>query len=177
MNDKSPMRLKFKDTDAVQASSKPNGPPSSNGSPQAAKPKTHPPAIGTEPVVVKCGHSIVFDLYAKDTFREQRRAKAVSRDCPACRQERVKADALAAKERRAKKKATFAKALKPRLPDGARFAATYDASAVQWTGTLTVDGVTFERQGSSLSKLLHKLDDVYRTTTVIVAPSPDPAGA
>jgi septal ring factor EnvC (AmiA/AmiB activator) len=116
----------------------------------------------------------MFDLYAKDTFREQRRAKAVSRDCPPCRQARVEADAAAAKERRATKKETFAKSLKPRLPDGARFAATYDATAVQWTGTLTVDGVTFERSGSSLNKLLHKLDDVYRTTKVTVVSAPEP---
>lgn len=177
MNDKLPMRLKFKDTASVPAASKPNGPSKPSGSPQAAKPKTHPAAIGAEPVVVKCGHSIMFDLYAKDTFREQRRAKAVSRDCPPCRQARVKADAAAAKERRATKKATFAKSLKPRLPDGACFAATYDATAVQWTGTLTVDGVTFERSGSSLNKLLHKLDDVYRTTKVIVVPDHDPPAA
>jgi hypothetical protein len=84
----------------------------------------------------------------------------------------VENDAKAAKERRAKKKATFAKSLKPRLPDAARFVATYDAAAVQWTGTLSVEGVTFERQGSSLNKLLHKLDDVYRATKV-TAPEPE----
>lgn len=147
MTEKPSIRLKFRD---------------SAQSVVAAPGSVKPPTVGTESLVVKCGHTIVFDLYAKDTFRDQRRAKTASRDCPACRQARVQAEMLAQKERRAKKAATFAKTLKPRLPDGSSFVATYDATQVQWTGTLTVEGATFERSGSSLNKLLHKLDDVYR---------------
>ena len=159
MTEKPPVRLKFKDS-----------PSSTNVTTQPVpKSKAHAPMLGTEPVLVKCGHSIAFELYVKDPYREQRRAKAVARDCPPCRQERVKADTLAAKDRRTKKSATFAKSLKPRLPDGARFVAAFDATAVQWTGTLTVEGATFERQGSSLNKLLHKLDDAYRSTVVAVS--------
>lgn len=176
MSDKPTIRLKFKDS-GDEASRAPQVPakPAPRSQSSAPKPKPHPPLLGTEPLVVKCGHSIAFELYVKDAFRDQRRAKAVQRDCPPCRQARVESDAAAAKERRAKKKATFAKALKPRLPDGARFSATYDAAAVQWTGTLTVEGATYERQGSSLNKLLHKLDDVYRATknpAPVEAPAP-----
>lgn len=163
MTEKPSMRLKFKDSPS----------PTSTSAQPVAVSKPHPPVFGTEPVMVKCGHSIAFDLYVKDPFREQRRAKAVARDCAPCRQDRAKAEELAAKDRRRAKKAvkaaTFAKALKPRLPDGSHFAATFDAAAVKWTGTLTVDGATFPRQGSSLNKLLHKLDDVYRASLLPTA--------
>ena len=51
----------------------------------------------------------------------------------------------------------------------------------QWTGTLTVEGATFERQGSSLNKLLHKLDDAYRATKIpaptSAAETPAPAAS
>lgn len=163
MTEKPPMRLKFKD--------------SSSSSPPVKAAPPPPAKVGSEEVVVKCGHTIVFDLYAKDPFRDQRRVKAVSRECQACRQVRVATDVAAAKERKAKK-ASFAKALKPRLPDGARFAATYDATAVQWTGTLIVEGATFERRASSLNKLLYKLDDVYRASLpAAVASSQDPVAS
>lgn len=160
MNEKPSIRLKFKDAPADRGSTVQAA---SQSKPVAHKPKPRPPTVGTEALVVKCGHTIAFDLFAKDAFRDQRRTKAVTRDCPACRQARVQADMAAAKERRAKKTKTFAQSLKPRLPDGARFVATYDATQVQWTGSLTIDGMPFERSASSLNKLLHKLDDMYRT--------------
>lgn len=168
MTDKPSIRLKFSDSSSAAASPVvPAHKPNVQG---ASKPKPRPPTIGTEPLVVKCGHTIVFDLYAKDAFRDQRRAKAVQRDCPACRQARVKVDAVAGAARRAKK-ATFAKMLKPRLPEGARFVAIYDATKVQWTGSLTVESMTFERSAPSLNKLLHRLDDIYRASLVPSAPA------
>lgn len=154
VTEKPAIRLKFRDSSPITISAV--TPPVQG----ATKPR--PPTAGTEALVVKCGHTIAFELYVKDTFRDQRRAKTVIRDCPACRQARVQAEAIAGKERRAKKATTFAKSLKPRLPDGAHFAATYDATQVQWTGTLTIEGVAFKRGASNLNKLLHRLDDDYR---------------
>ena len=170
MNEKSHIRLKFKEAPAEAVAPVTVAPAA-----KTPKPKPRPPTVGTEALLAKCGHTIVFDLYAKDSFRDQRRQKEALRDCPPCRQVRVQAEAIAHKERRARKAvtkaATFAKSLKPRLPDGARFGATYDAAQVQWTGTLTVEGLTFERSASSLNKLLHRLDDVYRAAK----PTEDPA--
>jgi len=177
MNEKSHIRLKFRESPAEVVAAIPAAKVAAKASPVAKAPKPSPPTVGTEVLLVKCGHTIVFDLYAKDSFRDQRRQKDASRDCPPCRQARVQAEAIALKEHRARKAvtkaATFAKSLKPRLPDGARFGATYDAAKVQWTGTLTVDGLTFERSASSLNKLLHRLDDVYRATK----PTEDPVAA
>ena len=177
MNEKTPLRLKFKEAPAEAVAAVPVVKAAVKTAPAAKAPKPRPPTVGTEVLLVKCGHTIVFDLYAKDSFRDQRRQKEASRDCPPCRQARVQAETIAHKERRARKAvtkaATFAKSLKPRLPDGACFGATYDAAQVQWTGTLTVEGLTFERSASSLNKLLHRLDDVYRATK----PTEDAAAA
>lgn len=159
---KPPMRLKFKGepVEAAVPHRVPTG---------TKPPKPRPPTIGTESVVVKCGHTISFDLYAKDAFRDQRRAKEVARDCAACRQARVQAEMAAGAERRAKKKAAQAeqqaRSLRPRLPDGSRFGAVYNAAEEKWIGTLTIGDATFERQASGLKKLLYKLDDAYRETT------------
>ena len=177
MNEKPHIRLKFRESPAEAVAPVPAAKVAAKTSPAAKapkpKPKPRPPTVGTEVLLVKCGHTIVFDLYAKDSFRDQRRQKEASRDCPPCRQARVQAEAIAHKERRARKAvtkaATFAKSLKPRLPDGARFAATYDATQVQWTGTLTIEGSTFEQRASSLNKLLHRLDDVYRAAMATAA--------
>ena len=169
VNEKPHIRLKFKESPAEAVAAVPAAKAGVKASPAAKAPKPRPPTVGTEALLVKCGHTIVFDLYANDSFRDQRRQKEAVRDCPPCRQARVQAEAVALKARRATKAAPFAKSLKPRLPDGARFVATYDATQVQWTGTLIVEGLTFERSASSLNKLLHKLDDVYRTTPSTVA--------
>ena len=175
MNEKPSLRLKFKESSSAvdQASAAQGGSKSSKALPPIvgqAPSKPRPPTIGTEPLVVKCGHTMVFDLYAKDAFREQRRTKTVQRDCPSCRQARVKAEAGAGAARRTKK-ATFAKVIKPRLPEGARFVATYDATQVQWTGSLTIESTTFERRAPSLNKLLHRLDDDYRASLPLIEPS------
>jgi hypothetical protein len=53
----------------------------------------------------------------------------------------------------------------PRLPHGATFMAVYDATAVQWTGLLTVDGKTFEAQASGVFRVLTELDRLYREDT------------
>ena len=172
MNEKHHIRLKFKESPATVVAAVPAAKAAAKASPAAKTLKPRPPTVGTEALPVKCGHTIVFDLYAKDSFRDQRRQKEALRDCSPCRQARVQAEVIAHKERRARKAATkaatFAKALKPRLPDGARFVATYDAIQVQWTGTLTVESLSFERSASSLNKLLHRLDDVYRAATPAV---------
>lgn len=144
--------------------------------------KSSPPSIGSETLVVRCGHTIAFDLFAKDPYRDGRRQKATSRDCPACRQARAVADVAAAAERKTKK-AALKKGFKqrPRLPDGSRFTAVYDAASTQWTGTLTIGDAVFERRASGLKPLLDRLDDAYRETipSPIVAttanqPSPVP---
>jgi hypothetical protein len=50
----------------------------------------------------------------------------------------------------------------PRLPDGSRFEASYDAAEVLWTGTLTIEGVTFTEKRHSVFTLMHQLDVQYR---------------
>ena len=152
MSDKPPIRLKFQEPlDDLDMSV--------HAEPMLSKTL---PSIGTEKLSVKCGHTIDFDLYGKDPFRDGRRQKAVSRDCYACRQARVAADIAAAAKRKATK---AAQKLRPRLPDGARFTAVYDAKETRWTGTLTIDGVVFERRASGIRQLLNRLDDAYRAVT------------
>ena len=100
---------------------------------EATLPLKPPLSVGTELLHAACGHAISFDLYAKDPHREGRRVKALSRACPACRQARAQAEVTAAADRRAiRKKGPPPSGFKPRLPDGARFTATYDAIAVRW---------------------------------------------
>lgn len=142
------------------------------------QPKPKPATIGTEKISAKCGHPIMFDLFAKDPFRDGRRQKALSRDCSACRQARVAADAAAAAARKAEKKTTKKAAVltsfNPRLPDGACFQATYSAAVMEWSGSLTIEKMAFELRASSLKKLLHRLDDAYRAslpTEAVVSPS------
>jgi hypothetical protein len=179
MSNKPPIRLKFRDSEGITA------PVTSAPVVAAPKhvpkpPKPPPPSIGTEKIVVKCGHTIAFDLYAKDPFREGRRQKETSRDCPACRQARVAADVAAAAVRKAKKTAEKMAKIRPRLPDGSRFAAVYDAGTTQWTGTLTIEGVVFEQRASGLKKLLDRLDDAYREpmpTPPIAVEGPDQPSA
>jgi hypothetical protein len=169
MSNKPPIRLKFSESSAKSVASQ-----------HSAKPtRQSPPSIGTEKLVAKCGHPITIDLYAKDPFRDGRRQKATSRDCPACRQARAAADVVAAAERRTKKVAKKGWRTRPRLPDGARFTAVYDAVATQWDGTLTIGGAVFERRAGGLKKLLDRLDDAYRETSppLIVVDSPDQPSA
>jgi hypothetical protein len=118
----------------------------------------------------------------KDRFREDRRKKAISRDCKACREKKQLKEQEAAEQRRSEKEKRKAQqAAQPlrqgksdrpqpgRLPDGSRFEVCYDAAKEQWSGTLTVptvDGAsaTFTGTGSGLFPLLSHLDTQYRST-------------
>jgi hypothetical protein len=119
---------------------------------------------------------------SKDRFREDRRKKAISRDCKACREKKQQQAQEAAELRRSEKeKRKMQEAAQPprqgktdrqqlpRLPDGSRFEVCYDAAKEQWSGSLTIptsDGApaTFTGTGSGLFPLLSKLDGQYRAT-------------
>src|SRR5262245_18640697 len=111
------------------------------------------PFVGFEDVVARCGHVEKFGLLPdnKDRFRQDRRKKAMGRDCRACREKRRLEQEEAAQLRRAEKEkrkleeaqrlAVGKKAAGPeggRLPDGSRFEVSYDAANERWSGTLTV---------------------------------------
>ena len=133
-------------------------------------------------VVARCGHAEKFGLLpeGKDRFREDRRKKAMSRDCKACRERKQQEELQAAELRRAEKEQRRAgddqrAEGKPRgqqsgrLPDGSRFEVTYDASKEQWAGSLTVptpggEPATFAGSGSGLFPLLAELDRLYRAS-------------
>jgi hypothetical protein len=118
----------------------------------------------------------------KDRFREDRRKKAISRDCKACREKKQQQEQEAADLRRSEKEAKKAQeAPQPprrskidrpqpeRLPDGSRFEVCYDAAKEEWSGSLTVptsDGApaTFTGTASGLFRLLSNLDRQYRAT-------------
>src|SRR5215217_6863844 len=63
------------------------------------------PFVGFEDVVAKCGHVEKFGLLPdnKDRFRQDRRKKAMGRDCKACREKRQQQEQEAAELRRAEK--------------------------------------------------------------------------
>ena len=142
------------------------------------------PFVGFEDVVARCGHVEKFGLLPdnKDRFRQDRRKKAMGRDCRACREKKQREQEEAALLRRAEKeRRRMQEAQRPaggekadraeggRLPDGSRFEVSYDAATERWTGTLTVptpDGApaTFSRSGSGLFRLLIGLDSQYRAT-------------
>src|SRR5262249_23328493 len=131
-------------------------------------------------VVARCGHAEKFGLLpeGKDRFREDRRKKATSRDCKACRERRRQQERQAAelpraeKERRKARDAEHAQGQSRgprsgRLPDGSRFEVAYDAAKQQWSGSLTVPTpgggtATFAGSGSGLFPLLAALDGQYR---------------
>jgi hypothetical protein len=138
------------------------------------------PFVGFESLVVRCGHTEEFGLLpeGKDRFREDRRQKAIGRDCRACRekkrleQEEASQRRRAEKERRRIQQAAQVKSPGPeggRLPDGSRFDVSYDAEKQRWSGTLTVpspDGepATYCGSGSALFPLLTGLDAQYRAS-------------
>jgi hypothetical protein len=144
------------------------------------------PFVRFEDVVVRCGHVEKFGLMpdGKDRFREDRRKKAISRDCKACREKKQQQEQEAAELRRSEKeKRKVQDAEQPprpdkdrrpqpgRLPDGSRFEVRYDAEKEQWSGTLTVPSpegapATFTGSGSGLFPLLTSLDRQYRATLV-----------
>jgi len=132
------------------------------------------PFVRFEDVVVRCGHVVQFGLMpdGKDRFREDRRKKAISRDCKACREKKQQQEQEAARLRRIEREAN--KVQQPRtektpgrLPDGSQFEVRYDAAKEQWSGTLTVPTpqgapLTFTGSGSGLFPLLSSLDKQYR---------------
>jgi hypothetical protein len=142
------------------------------------------PFVRFEDVVVRCGHVEKFGIMpdGKDRFREDRRKKAISRDCKACRQRRQRQEQEAADLRRSEKeKRKVQQAEQPprpgktprpqpgRLPDGSQFEVRYDAVKEQWSGSLTIvtpegGSVTFTGTGSGLFPLLTSLDKQYRAT-------------
>ena len=142
------------------------------------------PFVGFEDLVVRCGHVEKFGLMpdGKDRFREDRRKKAISRDCKACREKRQRQEQEAAQLRRSEKEKRKeqdaerprrpARAPRPhsgRLPDGSQFEVRYDAAKEQWSGSLIVPtpggaSLTFTGSGSGLFPLLANLDKQYRAT-------------
>jgi len=126
--------------------------------------------------VARCGHVEKFGLLPDklDRFRQDRRKKAMGRDCKACREKKQQQEQEAARLRRAEKEAKRAKEAERgeapgRLPDGSRFEVRYDASAERWSGSLTVptaggEPATFTGSGSGLFPLLSSLDQQYRAS-------------
>jgi hypothetical protein len=120
----------------------------------------------------------VFGDKKDQRFREDRRAKATSRPCPACRQkahvERLAQEESARqeKERKQKERAeaqdkTQGQEKSPgagarRLPHGATFQVAYDGTKMEWSGSLTVpDKGEFRGAASGVFKLLQTLDQQY----------------
>jgi hypothetical protein len=154
--------------------------------PPAERPATPPPRrrpdrpfipfVGFEDVVARCGHVEKFGLLPdnKDRFRQDRRKKAMGRDCKACREQKQQQEREAAELRRADKERRKQGQAGPgqqtgRLPDGSRFEVSYDAAKERWSGTLTVtmpagEQATFSGSGSALFPLLTSLDRQYRAT-------------
>jgi hypothetical protein len=146
--------------------------------------KPYIPFVRFEDIVVRCGHVEKFGIMPdnKDRFREDRRKKAMSRDCKACREKKQQQEQEAAAARRAEKeKRRMEEAQRPaasdkarrqqpgRLPDGSRFEVGYDAAREQWSGTLTIpnpggEPAVFTGSGSGLFPLLASLDSQYRAT-------------
>jgi hypothetical protein len=138
------------------------------------------PVLRTEQVKASCGHMTdfkIFDDKKDQRFREQRRAKTMGRPCPACRH-KAHEESLAQAERARQEKARRAEATKAqepqasqtpkdpkwgrRLPHGSNFNVTYDATKMEWSGTLTVPETgTFTATASGINGLLKKLDSQY----------------
>jgi len=142
------------------------------------------PFVGFEDVVARCGHVEKFGLLPdnKDRFRQDRRKKAMGRDCKACREKRQRQEQEAAELRRAEKEKRKLEQAEQqpgqgkapgrqtgRLPDGSRFEVSYDAAKQRWSGSLTVtipegEPSTFTGSASGLFPLLTSLDRQYRAT-------------
>lgn len=138
---------------AAVASKPKVGPRGGTGTPP--KPSPPPPSVSlpVATVVYHCGHQ-----HPVADFR--------GAFCPACRN---KAGRDRAERNRAKRATVHQERpnAEQRLPDGATFHVAYDATAVQWTGTLTIrDGAnsetTFTASASGVFRLLRELDGAYR---------------
>jgi hypothetical protein len=134
--------------------------------------------VAYEPIIAACGHPEQFGLFEdrKDRFRSDRRKKAMSRPCKACREKRrleIEAENAARKEEKqrraeaAAKEGTQRRTTQPppeRLPDGSRFDVVYHADREEWTGTLTIGPTVFTASASAVFKLLNRLDKLYRAS-------------
>jgi hypothetical protein len=120
----------------------------------------------------------IYDDKKDQRFREQRRAKTAGRPCASCRQkahEEQLAQQERARQEKARRIAEAAKGAKApkaqaseslqagrRLPHGSNFNVTYDATKMQWSGTLTVpEKGTFTATASGINALLKLLDKQY----------------
>lgn len=117
----------------------PNAGPAPSPPPKPAGGGKKPAPIGTEQVKAACGHPVPFELFAKDPYRDARRAKIVGKDCKECRNARQAVKESAAREKSAARlQRRWERPGNPddegRLPDGSVFLAVYDAAARQWTG-------------------------------------------
>lgn len=149
-----------------------------------------PQPVDQEMVKALCGHTVSFDLYAKDRFRNERRKKITDRKCGACRDAdnklRMQQDAVekAARDTNKPKKPRNRKPRKPfwlkpnsakngklwgRLPHGAEFHVRWDAEKREWIGVpgLTVPNfhgqdLTFGGSGNGVFWLLPQLDMKFR---------------
>jgi len=142
--------------------------------PQRRKPPP-PPIVAYEDVKAACGHIEKFGLFAdkQDKFRDARRDKVRKRPCKACRAQKQKEQEEAAKVRRSRKKQNMvAYPNNGRLPDGAKFDLSYDATVSLWRGTLAVLGTTFTDTGATERRLCSRLDRQYRQAVAAVAEKP-----
>jgi hypothetical protein len=143
---------------------------------QAGRPPK-PPVVGVEKVTCACGHEAELELYPdrQDKFRAARRKNLTDRPCPPCRQKahaeltaREQAQAAERKKARAgpPPRKAAARPVVERLPHGSAFAASFDAQAVKWSGTLTVTtpegGQVFAGEAGGVFRLLSLLDGQYR---------------
>jgi hypothetical protein len=112
-------------------------------------PKPEAPAKAKqEPAPIKLKGNM---LVRRACGHEEPLGAIMSRACPACK----KARRLARRPKKIEK---------GRLPDGAVLQAHYHAETETWSGSLTVNGQTWEGTGPALLKLLTHLDNLYRTT-------------
>lgn len=126
------------------------------------------------PTVHKCGHPLDpkksrpceacgQQIHAKGGFRSAKKS------CLACSAENLAKDKADVTRRLEEKKAQLAseraaaEAGVYRLPDGARFDVSYDASTTTWSGTLTIGPKVFTAKHQAVFKLLRKLDRLART--------------
>lgn len=127
-----------------------------------AKRKQAQPAEPTvERIPGPCGHATEFTPTG-DKNDDARREKIRTRDCADCRKARSEKEAAEGKARREARQAIHRQRNKGRLPHASTFHMVYDAEAVRWIGTLTVNGVTVERSAGSLNKTIDCLDNAYR---------------
>jgi hypothetical protein len=132
-----------------------------------------PPVVGVEQVVVRCGHTVPFELFdlKQDKYRNARRKKLTDAACRDCRlkvhEERTHAEMEAARKRRSErpKKERAPSGPENRLPDGARFDVAFDAAKGEWSGTLAVPGLApLTASASGVFELLSVLDGMYRAS-------------